>query len=160
MAEDMDDIRALIPPTAGVFDATEDGVMFGVGRGPILARAGVGGPSSGVGSRYRGKMVDGVGVLSIDFESIGARLNTLFIGVGVTGVEVLGETKPHAGDILNPELSLSSMNGMLSNCGVNSGTMRFQVELSDPVPVQSAVGGLGVYRRTISCHFSNRGLGR
>lgn len=115
MAEDMDDIRPLKPPTAGVFDATEDGVMFGVGSGPILARAGVGGPSSGVGSRYRGKMVDGVGVFSSDVESIGARLNTLFIGVGVAGVEGLDEAKPHPGKTLIVEFSLSSMNGMLSN---------------------------------------------
>jgi hypothetical protein len=135
-----------------VFEATEDGVMFGVGSGPILASAGVGGPISGVGSRNRGKIVDGVGVLSIDMDSIGARLNTLFVGVGVAG-----DAKPlHVGSLI-AEFNLSSIVGMLSSSGVNNGIIRFQVEFPDSEPVHM---GLGVYRRTMSCHFSNSGLGR
>lgn len=159
MAEHIDGLRAPYTHTAGVFDAIDDGVRFGVGRGPILANAGVGGPNSGVGSRYRGRMVDGVGVLSIEVDSMGARLNMLFVGVGVAGVGVVGEGKPLFGS-LNAEFNLSSMNGIFSRSGVNNGTIRFQVELPDSVPMHIALGGLGVYRRTMSCHFSNRGLGR
>lgn len=51
IAEEIDGLRASKTLTAGVLDAIEDGVIFGVGKGPILANAGVGGPNSGVGSR-------------------------------------------------------------------------------------------------------------
>lgn len=63
-AEQMEGRRELQALTAGVFEATDEGVMLGVGRGPMRARAGVGGWMSGLGSRKRGRTVDGVGVLS------------------------------------------------------------------------------------------------
>lgn len=131
--------------------------MFGVGSGPILTSAGVGGPRSGVGSRNRGKMVDGVGVLSIDVDSMGARSKMLLVGVGVVGVDVAGNPKPlHDGSLI-AESSLPSIMGVLSNVGVNSGTIRFQTEFSDPAPVHVAEG---VYLSTRSCHCSNKGFGR
>lgn len=55
IAELIDGRLELQALTAGVLEATEEGVMFGVGRGPIRANAGVGGARSGLGSRKRGK---------------------------------------------------------------------------------------------------------
>ncbi len=56
--------RELQTLAAGVLEAIDDGVMCGVGRGPIRASAGDGGRRSGFGSRKRGMNVDGVGVPS------------------------------------------------------------------------------------------------
>lgn len=64
IAEQMDGRREPYTLTAGVFDATDDGVRFGVGSGPMRARAGVGGWISGFGSKNRGSTVVGVGVPS------------------------------------------------------------------------------------------------
>lgn len=64
MAEHMDGRREPQTLTAGVLEATDDGVISGVGKGPIPASAGVGGARSGLGSRNRGKTVNGVGVFS------------------------------------------------------------------------------------------------
>lgn len=138
-----------------MFDASEDGVRVGVGSGPILTNAGVGGPSSGVGSRKRGNTIDGVGVLSIDVEPIAAGPNILWVGVGVAEIDMVGDGRALHGGKPMVEFSLFSIIGIFSNAGVNSGIMRFQVELPDRAP-----GAVGVYLRTISCHCSNRGLGR
>ena len=51
MAELIDGRRELQALAAGVLKATEEGVNCGVGRGPMRARAGVGGARSGLGSR-------------------------------------------------------------------------------------------------------------
>ena len=64
MAEQIDGRREPQALTAGVFEATDDGVNCGVGNGPIRANAGVGGAMSGLGSKNRGRIVNGVGVLS------------------------------------------------------------------------------------------------
>ena len=64
MAEDIDGRREPQALTAGVLEATDDGVSCGVGSGPNRAKAGVGGAMSGFGSRNRGSTVSGVGVLS------------------------------------------------------------------------------------------------
>ena len=85
-------IEGLLEPqalAAGVLEATEEGVSCGVGNGPIRANAGVGGrvggARSGLGSRYRGSTVIGVGVLSEDVEWMCMALNAFFVGVGVVG---------------------------------------------------------------------------
>lgn len=86
IAEHMDDRREPQALTAGVLEATDDGVSCGVGSGPIRANAGVGGAISGLGSRNRGgRTVNGVGVLSCDVESSCIALNPNFGGVGVVG---------------------------------------------------------------------------
>lgn len=89
-------------------------------------------------------MVDGVGVLSVDADPIGARLNMRFVGVGVAEVGACGDEKPlHAGSTTE-EFILSSVIGKLSRSGVNNGTMRFHTEVPDSMPVDHPVGGLGV----------------
>ena len=72
--------------TAGVLEVTDDGVSCGVGRGPILANAGVGGARSGFGSKNRGRTVIGVGVVSCEVESRCMALRPFLVGVGVVGV--------------------------------------------------------------------------
>ena len=65
IAEHMDGRRVPLALTAGVLEAMDetDGVICGVGRGPMRASAGVGGAMFGLGSRKRGGMMDaGVGV--------------------------------------------------------------------------------------------------
>ena len=64
MAEAIDGRREPQTLAAGVLAATEDGVICGVGSGPMRASAGVGGRRSGFGSRKRGTTVAGVGVVS------------------------------------------------------------------------------------------------
>jgi hypothetical protein len=85
MAEQIEGRRELQTLAAGVLKPTVDGVIKGVGKGPIRARAGVGGAMSGFGSRKRGSTVSGVGVLSCDVESTGAANGPFFVGVGVVG---------------------------------------------------------------------------
>lgn len=89
MAEPIDGLRELQTLTAGVFEPTVDGVSCGVGKGPIRARAGVGGAMSGFGSKNRGTTVKGVGVPSWDVESSFMALKEARGGVGV-----VGEAKP------------------------------------------------------------------
>jgi len=87
IAEHMDGRREPQTLAAGVFEATDDGVNCGVGNGPMRARAGVGGARSGFGSKYGGRTVRGVGVLSFDVEATRIGFNALRIGVGVVGEE-------------------------------------------------------------------------
>ena len=82
---DIDDRREPQALTAGVLEATDDGVHCGVGNGPMRANAGVGGARSGFGSKNRGNTVSAVGVLSCDVESICITLSALLGGVGVVG---------------------------------------------------------------------------
>lgn len=71
---------------AGVLDATEDGVSCGVGRGPILARAGgLGGSIPDLGSMKRGRAVVGVGVLSWEVDMRSTTFSADLVGVGVVG---------------------------------------------------------------------------
>lgn len=63
IAEAMDDGREPQALAAGVL-AADCGVIAGVGRGAIRAKAGVGGITLGLGSRNRGRTVAGVGVES------------------------------------------------------------------------------------------------
>lgn len=70
MAEQTDCLRELQALTAGVPDATDEGVICGVGRGPIRTSPGVGGKRLGLGSRnVGGAIMDGVGVISWDIVS-------------------------------------------------------------------------------------------
>lgn len=69
IAEHIDGRRESKTLAAGVLRPTDDGVMFGVGNGPRRANPGVGGASSGFGSKNRGRIVVGVGVLSCEVES-------------------------------------------------------------------------------------------
>jgi len=85
IAELMDGRRELQALTAGVLEATEDGVISGVGKGPKRAKAGVGGAMSGFGSKKRGKTVNGVGVFCCDVESMFIGFTALLGGVGVIG---------------------------------------------------------------------------
>ena len=75
--------------TAGVLEPTVEGVICGVGRGPIRAKAGVGGAISVRGSRKRGNIAKDVGVLSceVDCVSIGLRMVFVDVDVGVAGVD-------------------------------------------------------------------------
>lgn len=82
-AENMEGRREPQTLAAGVLEATDDGVICGVGNGPILTNAGVGGWRSGFGSKKRGGIVSGVGVPSCEVESMRIRLNALVVGVGV-----------------------------------------------------------------------------
>lgn len=82
-AEHIDGRREPQTLAAGVLEAIDDGVICGVGNGPILAKAGVGGWRSGFGSKNRGSTVRGVGVPSYEVESMRVRWNELFVGVGV-----------------------------------------------------------------------------
>ena len=88
IAELIDGRRELQTLTAGVLEATDDGVNCGVGRGPMRARAGVGGARSGFGSKKRGITVKGVGVPSSDVVSSFIALREDLGGdVGVVGEE-------------------------------------------------------------------------
>jgi len=89
MAEQIDGRREVKTLAAGVFEPTVEGVMSGVGNGPMRASAGVGGAMSGFGSKKRGgRTVAGVGVLSgEELSRVGSI--ALFVGVGV-----VGEDKP------------------------------------------------------------------
>ena len=63
----MDGRRVPLALTAGVLEAMDetDGVICGVGRGPMRASAGVGGAMLGLGSKNRGGKIEaGVGVVS------------------------------------------------------------------------------------------------
>lgn len=125
--------------TAGVFEATDDGVSCGVGSGPWRARAGVGGaPISTRGSKTFGKAR---GVLSLDSDSRAAK--EFLVGVGVAGEE-------------NCQLPVDSCTrlgvygiGTVSSSGVRIGTTLFHVNMPDP-----GEGGcaLGVYLSTKSVH--------
>jgi hypothetical protein len=67
MAEQMEGLRVPLALTAGVLEAIDetDGVICGVGNGPIRASAGVGGAMLGLGSKKRGGKIEaGVGVVS------------------------------------------------------------------------------------------------
>ena len=67
IAEHMDGRRVPLALTAGVLEAMDetDGVICGVGKGPMRARAGVGGAMLGLGSKKRGGKIEaGVGVVS------------------------------------------------------------------------------------------------
>lgn len=63
MAAHIDERREPQALAAGVFEAMVDGVICGVGRGPIRASSGVGGTASGLSSN-RASTVAGVGVVS------------------------------------------------------------------------------------------------
>lgn len=87
IAEHIDGRRDPQALTAGVLEATEDGVSCGVGSGPIRANRGVGGAISGFGSKNRGGIVEGVGVLSCDCDSS----RFAILSVGRAGVGVVGD---------------------------------------------------------------------
>jgi hypothetical protein len=60
----MEGLRVPLALTAGVLEAIDetDGVICGVGKGPIRASAGVGGAMLGLGSKKRGGKIEaGVG---------------------------------------------------------------------------------------------------
>ena len=152
MAELMEGRRELQALTAGVLEATDDGVICGVGKGPKRTKAGVGGASSGLGSKNRGSAVAGVGVLS--FDSMRIELSAFLVGVGV-----VGDDHPQFSGGGAVSLGLLSGRGKLSNSGVKSGMMLFQAGLMGIAPAPGEGGGDGVHRRTISCHLSNVGLG-
>lgn len=83
----MDPLRDPQALAAGMLVAVDCGVMLGVGSGPIRANVGIGGSTLGLGSRYRGSTVAGVGVFSCEVESMGRSVSVLWIdaGVGVVG---------------------------------------------------------------------------
>jgi hypothetical protein len=86
MAEHIDGTDGRRDPqalTAGVLEATVDGVSCGVGNGPM--RGSAGGSMSSFGSRNLGSTVVGVGVLSCDIDSSCITRETCFVGVGVVG---------------------------------------------------------------------------
>jgi hypothetical protein len=150
MAEHMDGRLEPQVLTAGVPEATDDGVMTGVGRGPIRASAGVGGQRFGEGSRKRGNAAKGVGLLSceVDLGSDGVGIAPFRNGVAGSKYEVVSFSID----------SLLSIKGKLSSSGVNRGINRFQVDVAENMPQPGDDGGSGVYRSTISCHFSKRGF--
>lgn len=136
------------PLAAGVLEAVDAGVKFGVGRRPIL------GARSGLGSKKRGggSAVLGVGVCSGDsLLSSRALLKDPMVGVGVE------DKLSREGSWIGQPIKALSMDGMLSSSGVSRGTIRCHVEVPTPADGDE---GFGVYRRTMSCHFSKRGLGR
>lgn len=145
MAELMDGRLELQALTAGVFEATVDGVICGVGSGPMRASAGVGGARSGFGSKKRGKAVIGVGVLTCDVESTAMGCDaTRETGVVICERSLLtGHCGASAG-------LLCCGIGTLSSSGVKTGIKLFQV-IAMPCPGE---GGcmLGVYRSTMSVH--------
>jgi len=71
IAEQTDGRREPHALAAGVLEATKAGVIWGVGSGPMRARVGIGGTSSGCGSKKRGGTDNGVGVASWDVLSAG-----------------------------------------------------------------------------------------
>jgi hypothetical protein len=87
MAEQIDGRREPQALTAGVFEATDDGVSCGVGSGPM--RGSAGGSISGLGSKKRGSKAIGVGVVSDDIDS-----NCIAFEVAVVGVGVVGDAMP------------------------------------------------------------------
>lgn len=92
MAEHMEGRRELQALAAGVLEPTVDGVICGVGNGPMRMSAGVGGARVGMGSKKRGSTVAGVGVLSDEVETSRMGSRVLFVGVGVSGA--VGLAKP------------------------------------------------------------------
>lgn len=132
MAEDIDGRRKPQRLAAGVSEATEEGVKFGVGRGSMR------GARSGLGSRNRGNASDGVGVLSCDVEASRMGLGVCFEAVGVAGEE--SSTPPTCS---KSGAMMLSINGMLSSSGDMRGTMRFQLEFAEGKPEPGDGGGFG-----------------
>lgn len=136
----MDD--RLVPEalTAGVLEAIDetDGVICGVGKGPMRASAGVGGAMFGLGSRKRGgKIVAGVGVVSCEVLSTPAALIADF---ACTGANVGKGNSAQAADSMT-DLAMRSGSGMLSSSGVSIGTSFFQHISSTAMPCPGEGGG-------------------
>lgn len=123
IAEHIDGRRELQALAAGVFEATEDGVSWGVGNGPIRANFGVGGRRSRFGSKNRGITVMGVGVPSWDVESSVMAPRECFGGVRVAGDAKLKFAEASVGSF-----TFDSGMGTLSSSGVRSGMMLFQLD--------------------------------
>ena len=145
MAEHIDGRREAHTLAAGVLGATVDGVMFGVGSGPMRARAGVGGWISGLGSKNGGRIVEGVGVHSCDAESI-CVCPRFFVGVGVVGDE-----RPYDSGRASGTLHSRLPDVKVSSSGVKIGTICFQVLTVASPPGE---GGVGENLSTSSCHLS------
>lgn len=133
----MEDLRDPQTLAAGVPVAIDCGVMLGVGSGPKRANVGIGGSTLGLGSRYRGNTVAGVGVVSCDVESIGRSVSVLWIdaGVGVVGDARSKPEKPS----FSGNTFLSAM-GSVSRSAVSRGIMRFHMEQPEVV-FQPGEGG-------------------
>jgi len=136
----MDGRRELQTLAAGVFAAFVDGVICGVGRHRRRTRSGVGGRTSVFGSKKRGRIVDGVGVLSCEIEpKLNGSLDSL-LGLGVAS----GEGIPNKGMLAGASVfSVSLGIGIVSNSGVSSGTTSLQVMVFE-LRYASGVCGRGV----------------
>ena len=140
IAEHMDGRRMPEALTAGVLEAIDgtDGVICGVGKGPIRASAGVGGAMFGLGSRKRGgKIVAGVGVVSCEVLSIPT---ALIAGFDCAGANVGKGNSAQAADSMT-DLAMRSGRGMLSSSGVRIGTSFFQHNSSTAIPCPGEGGG-------------------
>jgi hypothetical protein len=110
---------------AGVLEAMDetDGVICGVGKGPMRASAGVGGAIVGLGSKKRGGKIDaGVGVVSCELLST---LRALIGDLVCVGARVGRGNSVHAADSITA-FAMRSGRGMLSSSGVSMGTSFFQ----------------------------------
>ena len=111
----------------------------------MQARAGVGGWMSGLGSKKRGRIVEGVGVVSCEAESIWPCPRYL-VGVGV-----VGDDNPYASARDSSTLLSGLLAVKVSSSGVKIGTICFQVLTVAPPPGED---GVGENLSTSSCHFS------
>lgn len=136
----MDGRRVPEALTAGVPEAIDEteGVICGVGKGPMRASAGVGGAMFGLGSRKRGgKIVAGVGVLSCEVLSTTI---ALIAGLACTCAKVGKGSSAQAADSM-ADLVTRSGSGMLSSSGVSNGTSFLQRISSTTMPWPGAGGG-------------------
>lgn len=123
MAKDMLERRDSEPYTlaAGVLEAIEVGVIWGVGNGPMRDRAGVGGRTLGVGSRKRGSTVAGVGVVSGEGQVMRGDVDTVLeVGSVRARMGILVGAK-----LVSPTLRLE----ISSRSGVSRGTILLHASL-------------------------------
>ena len=126
--------------TAGVLEAIDetDGVICGVGKGPMRASAGVGGAMLGLGSKKRGGKIEaGVGVVSWELLSTLNALSADFVCVGANAGR---GNSAHAADSMTA-FAMRSGRGMLSSSGVSSGTSFFQHISSTAMLCPGEAGG-------------------
>jgi hypothetical protein len=124
IAEQIDGRRDPQTLAAGVFEATVEGVICGVGSGPMRANAGVGGSKSGFGSRKRGNTVEGVGVVSSELDCTFSNGSSMELVEG-NGVAA-GEASPRKPlQRITGGRGGSFGIGTVSSSGVSSGTTSF-----------------------------------